>query len=129
MSVFSDMELLAMRRDFEALMSDSCQVGSYYTAAGTTGELVPSYRYGITIACGFQPLIGTQRAEYRTLDGQVVQADARCRLAHDTPISERDRVRITHRHGQAVEAVDYEVMGAPALSPAGMLVYLRAVAP
>ena len=125
---FAAAELAAMREAQESFMGDACQIGTIHESQDDLGQPVPEpASYSAETPCGLQMTGGLQSAERRTSDGTIVSADAKLRLPHDAAITDTSVVKITKRFGAAITPIVYEVMGAPALGPSGIVCYLLAV--
>ena len=123
-------ELSCLRADYAATLPDTCQLGTRSTSQNSIGEPVPSFSYGVAVACALQQdaTKGGQRREYTTADGVVVRADALLRLPSGTTLAAESVVKVTHRYGVALTtALSYEVVGVPAEGPSGIVAALRAV--
>lgn len=122
--MFSSAELAAMRSVQDAHMMDTCTIDVYTEgAANDYGAEVVSWVSGAAIACGFHPV-----ATDELLDSSDVPVlDAKLRLPIATVIASVDRVTITQRHGVAVPAVQYELMGEPLRGPSGLVCELKMV--
>ena len=125
---FAAAELAAMREAQESFMVDACQIGTIHESQDDLGQPVPEpASYSPETPCGLQMTGGLQSAEYRMADGTLVKADAKLRLPQDAVVSVLDVVKITKRFGSAITPIVYEVMGAPATGPSGIVCYLLAV--
>jgi hypothetical protein len=124
-------ELATMQAAQESHMFDACQVGSIVSAQDAIGDLVAgTASYGAEQACGLLMQSGTTsaRAEFRTQDGTIVQADAKLRLAHDAAVSVTSVVKVTKRFGTTLAVpLVYDVIGVPATGSTGTVCYLRQV--
>ena len=128
--VITASELDALRACQSAFMGDACQVGTYTPTQDSIGALLDgTASYAAETACGLEMLASgnAQRDEFRTGDGTIVNADAVLRLPHGTSIDEENVVKITKRHGTAITAVVYEVLGRPTVGPSGVVCALRKV--
>lgn len=127
MAVFGTAELADQRATQTAFMQDSCQIGTRSSTQDAVGQLIDTFTYGSVIACGLRMVGGLMRSEFRKPDGTIVNADAELRLPHGTVLTADDKVKVTKRHGVAITALTYDVMGEPLIGPSGIVCYLRAV--
>lgn len=116
-------DLVWMRDTQQAAMLDTCQVGTYSVdSSDVYGNPVAVYTYGASLACGLEQISPKELLP----SAQVPSIDARIRLPVDTAITSKDRIKITHRHGQALAAAQvYDVAGPPRQGPSGLVVDLR----
>lgn len=103
-------------------MNDTCVIRAYGSTTDEFNMPKPTYTAGAPMACGFRartPKEVLQRA-------QVAMSDGDLRLPIGTLLDPRSKLRITHRHGQALNPVeDYEIVGEPLRGPSGLVVLLR----
>lgn len=122
MPLLSESELLAMRDTQADHMNDTCVIRAYGSTTDEFNMPKPKYTAGTPMTCGFRarsPREVLQRAQIATSDGDV-------RLPVGTLLDRRSRIRITHRHGQALNPVeDYEIIGEPLRGPSGLVVVVR----
>lgn len=126
MRVFTSNELARMRATQESAMMDTCvRLQRSEAAADDYGRPQPVYSEAETLSCGFDPSKSKE-----VMDGtQVVLTDAVLRLPIGTEISNLDRIKITHRHGEALtNAPVYAIVGEPLRGPSGLVLNLRLVA-
>jgi len=126
MQAFTTTELTRMRSAQEASMMDTCVVLTYTVgAADDYGMPTQPWPEGDTLSCGFDP--GGAR---EVMGGtQVVERPATLRLPVGTDIDTRDRVQITHRHGEELgTAPVYAFIGDAERGPSGLVFRLRLVA-
>lgn len=118
---FTTVDLTAMQAAQEAHMMDTCTI-DVYTDGGADpyGAPSPTWVSGSPMACGFN----TTRVEEVLGQTMVEAAEAALRLPIGTAIDPKDRVTITKRHGVAVSAVQYAVVGTPRRGPSGLVVGL-----
>ena len=107
-------------------MWDTCQVLEYNgLATDDYGQPSPDYylRWPV-VACGYN---ANARKEVM-VETQVVLTDAVVRLPIATVLDNRDRIKITHRHGVALDPKPtYEIIGEQARGPSAIQVNLRLV--
>lgn len=117
---------VAMMRGIQAdLYHDTCKIGVHTEAANSYGEPVPTWTYGTSLSCGFGPTGGR---ESNRDDGTILVTDAAVRLPLDTTITTKDKVQITHRHGEELDtALIFGVAALPKRGPSGLVVLLKAV--
>ena len=102
-----------------AHMMDTCIVQAFSAgAANAWNVLADGYTNGSAIFCGYQA-VGGDEVQGET---EVVRIDARFRLPFGTSIAPRDRIKLTHRHGAAITAEYYEVVGEEMRGPSGLVV-------
>jgi len=122
MPLLSAAELASMRAAQADHMNDTCVIRVYGSTTDENNMPKPAYTAGAPMACGFRartPREVLQRAEVAMSDGDV-------RLPVGTTLDRRSRIRITHRHGQALSpAQDYEIVGEPLRGPSGLVVLLK----
>jgi len=121
---FSTSELAGLQSAQDAHMMDTC-VRLVYTLGATDshGKQAESWVVGATIDCGFYPGRSTEVMHWT----EVVLTEAQIRLPISTVLNNRDRLRITHKHGVAITAETYEIVGQPLRGPSGLLLNLRRV--
>lgn len=119
-------QLSRMQAHAEESMWDTCQVIEYNGyATDDYGQPSPAYylRWPV-IACGYD---ANARKEVM-LETQVVLTDAVVRLPIDTVLDNRDRIKVTHRHGVAITGPPtYEIIGEQTRGPSAIRVNLRLV--
>ena len=124
MHAFNGVELIHLRAAQESAMQDTCVVLAYGETTDEWGNPEVFYTAGAAQACGFRPLSPREVQEA----GLVPTIEARLRLAHDTPLDCRDRIRVTKRYGETLAvAEEYEIAGPVLLGPSGQVVYLSKV--
>ena len=115
-----------LRTTAESTFLDTCRIGTTPTAASDMWNLantVPADPlYADAISCGFKP---TNAGEVR--DGsQAPLHDATLRLPVDTDIKTVDYIELTHRHGTALDPLEYyAVIGKPELGPSALVLRLK----
>lgn len=125
--VFSADDLAAMRATQNALHPDTCKHLIYTQGVQDEyGMPAEDYLDGGAYPCGFQVKQSTE-----VMDGtQVLVTAARLRLdaALEGIVNNKDRVQITHRHGEALDnQPTYEIVGLPTVGPSGLLIDLHLV--
>lgn len=129
MNHFSATELSRMRVTQETAMQDSCYILRYLAVDDAWGNSTPTYTTSAEVACGFRHLSPREIQE----SGLVPDVTSEVRLAADTALDPRDRVRIIKRYdetwveGLALDTEDYEVVGPVKRGPSGLVVNLRTV--
>lgn len=121
---FSTAELASLQTAQEGHMMDTC-VRLVYTpgVADAYGKPAESWVDGATLSCGFYPGRSSEVMHWT----EVVLSEAQIRLPITTSLNNRDRLRVTHRHGVAITAETYEIVGQPLRGPSGLLLNLRKV--
>jgi hypothetical protein len=124
MRVFTATELSRMQVTQDSAMMDSCKILAYSAVADDYGNAAETYTAGDEMDCGFDPTANREVMD----DTQVVITDvALLRLPIDTVVSNLDRIQITKRHGVAVTAETYEIIGNKERGPSGLVLKLRLV--
>lgn len=127
MDIFSDDELDGMQAAQEAAMMDTCVLMRYSEALDSINHPAPTWTDGPSILCGLDMTGG---AEQRGTQRVLVRWDAMIRLPLHTALDLRDRIRVTHRFGQAMASgLVYEIAGPEEKGPSGMVVPLKKVVP
>lgn len=123
---FTADELERMRDTQDSAMMDECQRQVYGAgAAGSYGTPSASgWTPGATLICGFKPFSRKEEME----GTQVVIVDAEMRLPIDTVLDNRDRLKLTKRHGEAISPQPlYEIIGEAERGPSGLRLRLGLV--
>lgn len=121
---FSAGELSRMRDVQESAMQDTCVVLAYSSSADAYGNPTATYTAGSAISCGLE-LVDPDEEQ---ASGEVPTIDARLRLPMGTTIDERDRIRVTHRYGEALSSAQtFEIEGPVKRGPSGLVLDLRVV--
>jgi hypothetical protein len=104
-------ELAAMRATQAAAFADTAEILRYVAGAPDAYNVPdPQRPADPAIACSFDPRPGTGQA----LGGANVPLyDARARLPIGTVIGQADWIRITHRNGEAITPLTFEIVGMP----------------
>ena len=122
---FSQAELDTMRDVQEGHMMDTCMI--LHAGEGTKNEFnedvagEPTREVSI---CGLDMRPSNMR---QTPQMTIIQYDATLRLPISASIKETDRVEITHRFGEPVEGLVYDVASPIQRGPSGIRVQLRKV--
>ena len=122
--VFTASDLSAMRLTQVAHMPDLFIRQVFSRTYDTYGSEVVSYTDGAYISCGLDMRPGSER---HTNDHSVTQYDATMRLPITTTIDVRDRIKITHRFGEAITNVVFEIAGPVQRGPSGFRLLLKRV--
>lgn len=123
MRVFTTTELSRMQGTQDSAMMDSCKILAYSAVVDDYGNAAETYTAGDEMDCGFDPTANREVMD----DTEVVITDAALRLPIDTDVSNLDRIQITKRHGVAVTAETYEIIGNKERGPSGLVLKLRLV--
>ena len=116
-----DTDLEFLRGIHDEHLQDTCDILRYLSESKSPrGASVAVRSEENDVPCGFN---GTSR-KYLSPDMTIITVDATLRLPIDTQIGVHDRVRITHRHGEEVTGLEFEVNGEPVRGPAGIVVGL-----
>lgn len=109
-------------------MMDTCRVLSYSSSPDLWGQPQPTYTPGPAIPCGYEPVGGVGQKEIRLDEKTLATITATLRLPITTAITQRDRIEITHRHGEALSpTVTLEVIGSIRRGPSGLLIDVNRV--
>ena len=123
---FSADELAGMRETQTGHMLDLCTILSYST--GTLNEYneddAPVESESAPIECGLDMNPGSRRFGE---DMTVIQYDAVLRLPLHTPVTEKSRIKIVARFGEAHDPLTYEIVSPIDRGPSGIRIYLRKV--
>lgn len=126
MKALSREELDKMRQAQREAMGDTCVLECFTPGMDDYGTELETYTAGDPIPCGFNPESGGKR-EYRRADGTIAVIDASLRLALDEgeTLDARDRVRLTHRHGEPLsQPLVFGLDGPPQIGPTGVVLRL-----
>jgi hypothetical protein len=113
-----------MQGTYEAAMPDTCVRLAYSAILDSYGQPSPTWTAAATsLPCGYNG------KSTEVMDGaQVVLTDGKMRLPMDTVLVTTDRIRLTHRYGVALSTpLVFDIIGAPAQGPMGVVVNLRLV--
>lgn len=118
-SVFADADLVALQDCQDSHMSDTCKVQVWSAEADDYGGADPTYTAGGALSCG----VKQKRPREVQAEGEVPVIDCEIRLPIDTTLDPRDRIELTHRHGEALAASEiYEIVGPVMRGPSGLVV-------
>lgn len=115
---------LAMMREAQGVtMHDICvpltRIDGARDAYNRPQEL---YLPGLPTACGLD-MRASKEVQQET---RLPLYDARLRLPVGTDVTHLDRIKVTHRYGEALTtALYYDVIGEPLRGPSGLLLNLR----
>lgn len=124
MRAFGTEELERLQGTQEGAMQDTCLVLVYVSMTDKYGLPKPVYGDGYEVACGLELV----RPNERQGRGEVPVIEARLRLAWDSVIDERDRVKVTHRFGvELASPQTFEIVGPVVRGPSGLVLNLRVV--
>ncbi len=125
MRVFTADELDRMRSTQEDAMQDTCIVLTPVDRQDDWGNPVSGWTESEDTPCGYRPMSPREVQA----SGLVPEIVGQLRLAHDTVITSRCRVRLTKRFGGFLSSAEtFEVTGPIQLGPSGMIVYLKRTA-
>ena len=111
----------------EESMMDACVVQAYTSNVNAVGDDVPSYTDGSAIACGVR-FSSDREPERMTLDGTTYDVDATVRLPKGTSVDTRDRIKVTHRYGDALASPwVFLVLGMSQVGPTATVVKCKRV--
>ena len=116
-------EIASMRGVQNAHMMDECVILAYSSVPDGYNLTTDTWTAGSPIACGVRH---DGRREAMD-DAEVVIADATIRLPIGTTIDRLDRLRVTKRHGVAIEPVTYAIIGIPKRGATGLRITAREV--
>jgi len=125
MSQFSAAELADMRAAQAGHMLDACIRQVYSRTFDSYGEPVEAYPdQAGSITCGLDMRPGAERHQQSMT---TLEYDATLRLPIATVIDVKDRLKITHRFGEAVTNLTYEIAGPVQRGPSGIRLLLKKV--
>ena len=131
MSHLSAATLASLRKSYDWLMSDTCTlILRGESTADDYGLPTVVWTEGAGIACGLDLGGGSGAKHSRQVQpGTFVPVyDARLRLPIGTDVLNLDRVRVTHRHGEALATgLLFSVIGEPMRGPLGLVLLLKTV--
>src|SRR5690606_35182941 len=121
--MFSADELQGMRDTQETHMMDTCVLLTRTTdTLDEYNRPAVSYAESNPVPCGFDPTAAKEVMD----NAQVAVTDARLRLPLSADVTGLDRVRVTHRFGEALDTpVVFDVIGEPERGPSGLVLNLR----
>lgn len=126
MRPFAPAELTHLRTVQGDAMQDTCIVERFVGDLDEYGAPTETYTPGAPIHGGFDPTSRGKR-EYRRADGTIAVVDAALRLsiADGTALDSRDRIRITHRHGELLaQPLIFGLDGPPERGATGVVLRL-----
>lgn len=124
MTMFNAADLAAMRSTQTGHMQDTCIRQAFSRTYDTFGGSTVSYTDGSAIACGLDMRPGSER---HTNDNSITEYDATLRLPITTTVDVRDRIKITHRFGEAITNIIYDIAGPVQRGPSGIRLLLKRV--
>lgn len=108
----------------ESAMLDTCRLISRTESSATDDYGKPIMTETVVVSpCGLN-----LKASQEFDNAQARVYDAQLRLPLDTILSNIDVIEITHRFGEPVDVLRYEVIGDTRRGPSGLLVDLRSLA-
>jgi hypothetical protein len=123
--MISQTELDILRRMEEVSMNDTCIILVPTSGSGNSyGEPDLTWTSGSPTICGMQNNGGKEQYQGSII---TLPSDFTLRLPHDTSIDKKYRVTITHRFGEPVTNITYEVISTPRLNASCIRVDLRKV--
>ena len=129
MRAFTTGELDRLQDTQEGAMQDVCQILVYSSTADDYNNPVPAHAVGVDqadqeVACGVQHVAPTEEMA----SGEVPVISVVIRLALDTTLDERDRIKVTHRFGVLLDTAQvFEIEGPVKRGPSGLVVNGRQV--
>lgn len=126
MKNFTNDQLASMQAKQKEMMQDTCRIQTY--ADGVTNEYgKPTPKWTereIDIPCG----VSFSNRQWESQGTEESLIERVIRLPMDTIISQKDRVRVTHRFGVALTSPEvYEVLGEAIRGASGLRVNVRRV--
>lgn len=121
-------DLAAMRAVQETAMMDTCVVLSYSDGATDDyGKPQLTHLPNAAIACGVRYLQRNYARSGEAMDDVGLFATS-IRIPLETPLTNKDRIKVTHRFGEALDAaVVYEIAGEIRRGPTCLTVEVRKV--
>lgn len=124
MRVLTPNELTRMQETQNGAMQDTCVILDYNSTADSWNNPTENYVMRTSsISCGFEPIKTSETHG----SGEVPLFDARLRLPINTTIDAKDRIRITHRYGEAVTNKDYDIVGPVKRGPSGLVLEIKLI--
>lgn len=120
-------ELATMRATQNSAMDDTCTLRTWAPTIDGYGDEIEAWTSRTGVACGLDVTGGAGQKEARRADGTVatVTAVLRLALADGTPLTAKDSVIVTHRHGEALSpTLTYGIDGPVERGPTGVVVRL-----
>jgi hypothetical protein len=122
---FTAAELAGMRTAQDGHMLDTCVRSVYSRTFNSFGEPVEVYTDAVTsLACGLDMRPGAER---HGQDMTTLEYDATMRLPIATTLDVKDRLKVTHRFGEAITNLIFRIEGPIQRGPSGIRVLLRRV--
>jgi hypothetical protein len=122
--MLSESTLDAMRRLHDSALFDTCVRMVYAAGTGDYGYGSPTYTAGATLSC----LVTTITQDEALGSTQVRAGDVNIRLPRGTTLDHKDRLKVTHLHGDALPvAQTYEIVAGPQTLHTGVMVIGRLV--
>lgn len=128
--VITAAERAAMQTTQESHMGDTCVIQSHSATQDAYGQESSTYTDGASIPCGFSyaPMGVAPEIERPTGTVMTIDAMVRLRIEDGEDVSPTDRVKLTHRFGEALSTPQvYEVTGNPRVGPSGIVLQLQRV--
>lgn len=124
--MFSTTDLANMRTAQESHMLDTCVTQTVVETRDSFGELVETWPVdSAALVCGLDMRPGSER---HGSEKTVLEYDATLRLPITSAPGAKDRVKITHRFGEAlVVPLIYEITGPIQRGPSGIRLLLKRV--
>lgn len=126
MRLIQAQELSRMRQAQAETLNDTIQHIRRQTATNEYGQPDVTWVLAESYACGFQPVAKPEAMN----DTEVPLVDAKLRLplTLESTIAHTDRVKLTHRFGEALaDPQTYEIVGLPERGPSGLVYNLKRV--
>lgn len=115
MSLVTERSLSRMRSAYATGMMDECVLITRTGNTGNYGYDSSSYADGSTVSCLYLPASTKERNEwYATQGGQVFDMDASLYFLRTQTIDNKERVRVTKMHGEALATpLTFEIVAGP----------------
>ena len=124
--MLSDLQMANMQAIQERSMADTCTIQRYQSSDDDYGNPKAAWPDGWSVLCGLKHVDPDEVQGA----GNVPIIDARLRLSLDyvDMIDERDRIKITHRYGTALETPQvFSIVGPVKRGPTGIVLELKIV--
>lgn len=123
--MFSTADLTNMRAAQDAHMMDTCVIQTCTQTGDTYNQLVETFADGAALVCGLDMRPGSER---HTIDKTVINYDATVRLPIASAPTPKDRIKVTKRHGTALEvALVYNIVSPIQKGPSGVRLLLKII--
>lgn len=122
--MFSVNDLSYMRKVQTDHMMDTCIIQTMSRTLDSYGQMIESYTDGTAQACGLDMRPGSER---KGTDSTMLEYDATLRLAITAAPDAKDRIKITHRFGEAITPLVYDIAGPIQRGPSGIRLLLKRV--